>query len=55
MLLNFCLIFCPFQPGVAYKNVAYKKTVYALLRELRFAGIKLTKFRETNPRLFHEN
>ena len=23
MLLSFCLIFCHFQPGVAYKNVAY--------------------------------
>ena len=25
MLLIFCLIFCQFQPGVAYKSVAYKK------------------------------
>ena len=27
-LLSFCLIFCKFQPGVAYKCVAYKKNVY---------------------------
>ena len=25
VLLSFCLIFWQFQPGVAYKNVAYKK------------------------------
>ena len=25
MLLSFCLIFCQFQPDVAYKSVAYKK------------------------------
>ena len=24
MLLSLCLIFCQFQPGVAYKSVAYK-------------------------------
>ena len=29
MLLSICLIFCQFQPGVAYKSVAYiKKSVY---------------------------
>ena len=27
VLLSFCLIFCQFQPGVAYKSVAYKKRV----------------------------
>ena len=27
-LLSFCLFFCKFQPGVAYKSVAYKKSVY---------------------------
>ena len=27
MLLSICLIFCQFQPGVAYKSVAYKKRV----------------------------
>ena len=26
-LLRFCLIFWQFQPGAAYKSVAYKKTV----------------------------
>ena len=25
VLLSFCLIFCQFQSGVAYKGVAYKK------------------------------
>ena len=25
VLLSFCLIFCQFQPDVAYKSVAYKK------------------------------
>ena len=28
VLLSFCLIFCQFQPGVTYKSVAYKKSVY---------------------------
>ena len=28
MSLSFCLIFCKFQSGVAYKSVAYKKSVY---------------------------
>ena len=28
VLLRFCLNFCKFQPGVAYKSVVYKKSVY---------------------------
>ena len=28
VLLSFCLNFCKFQPGVAYKSVVYKKSVY---------------------------
>ena len=28
MLLSICLIFCQFQPGVVYKSVTYKKSVY---------------------------
>ena len=28
VLLSICLIFCQFQPDVAYKSVAYKKSVY---------------------------
>ena len=28
MLLRIFFIFCQFQPSVAYKNVAYKKTMY---------------------------
>ena len=27
VVLSICLIFCQFQPGVAYKSVAYKKSV----------------------------
>ena len=34
MLFSFCLIFYQFQPGDAYKNVAYKKSVY-LQRQLQ--------------------
>ena len=30
VLLSFCLFFCQFQPGVAYKSVAYKKSIYTL-------------------------
>ena len=30
-LLSFCLVFCHLQPGVAYKNVAYKKACIANL------------------------
>ena len=30
VLLSICLIFCQFQPGVAYKGVAYKKKRVAL-------------------------
>ena len=37
VLLSFCLIFCQFQPDVAYKNVAYKKgRVYS-----NWAGVDL--------------
>ena len=31
VLLSICLIFCQLQPGVAYKTVAYKKSVYVLI------------------------
>ena len=30
VLLKFCLRFYQFQPGVAYKSVAYKKSVYLI-------------------------
>ena len=30
MLLSFCVIFIQFQPGVAYKSVAYKKSAYEI-------------------------
>ena len=29
MLLSICLIFCQFEPGVAYKSVAYNKACKA--------------------------
>ena len=32
---SICLIFCEFLPGVAYKSVAYKKSVQILLLHLR--------------------
>ena len=28
VLFSICLIFCQFQPGVAYESVAYKESVY---------------------------
>ena len=31
VLLSICLIFCQFQPGVAYLSVAYKKTCAAVI------------------------
>ena len=30
MLLSICVIFCQFDPGVAYKSVAYKKSCRCL-------------------------
>ena len=30
MLLSICVIFCQFEPGVAYKSVDYKKTCRCL-------------------------
>ena len=38
VLLSFCLIFCQFQPDVAYKSVAYKKK-----RELACACVFIEK------------
>ena len=36
MSLSICLIFCQFQPGIAYKSVAYKKKrVIGRLKEFR--------------------
>ena len=34
MLLSFCLIFCQFHPGVAYKSVVYIKSVYFIENDL---------------------
>ena len=33
VLLSICLIFCQFQPDVAYKSVAYEKRVYFMFRK----------------------
>ena len=41
VLLSFCLIFCQFQPGVAYKSIAYKKGVQP---ENQFSLVKLRSF-----------
>ena len=35
VLLSIFLIFCQFQPGVAYKSFAYKKSVYIAVPSLR--------------------
>ena len=35
VLLSICLSFSQFQSGVAYKSVAYKKSVYAHLNKLK--------------------
>ena len=32
VLLSICLIFCRFQPGVAYKKIAYKTSVYSKVK-----------------------
>ena len=36
VLLSICLIFCQFQPGVAYKSVSSKKSVYLSSEKLLF-------------------
>ena len=30
VLVSICLFFCQFQPGIAYKSIAYKKSVWLL-------------------------
>ena len=41
VLLSFCLIFCQFQPGVAYESIAYKKGAQP---ENQFSLVKLRSF-----------
>ena len=43
MLLSFCLIFCQFQSGVAYKYAAYKKRVF--FQNLMCCNVCCTKLR----------
>ena len=42
MSLHICLIFCQFHLGVAYKNVAYKKTC------MHFEKLVYTEIRQRN-------
>ena len=41
VLLSFCLIFCHFQLGLAYKSVAYKKSVYLQILEVSISMFPL--------------
>ena len=53
VLLSFYLIFCQFQPGVAYKRVAYKKKHVALLVMIRSLESSITYLRrKTYPPIF---
>ena len=41
VLLSLCLIFCQFQPGAAYKSIAYKKkSVYCLKSNTHFLNLE---------------
>ena len=49
VLLSFCLIFRKFQPGVAYKSVAYKKSMYLKKNcSLPFSGQTFSLFKYTS-------
>ena len=52
VMLSFCLIFCQFQPGVAYKSVACEKSVHLNNENCRSypAGIYLLKVNNKNTR-----
>ena len=40
-LINFCLVFCQFQPGVAYKSVAHKKKCVSSNRDWKKCTLML--------------
>ena len=42
VLLRFCLIYCQFHPGFAYKSVAYEKSLYLLQRKQQYNVVHLT-------------
>ena len=50
VLLRFCLIFCQFQPDVAYKNVAYKKACI-MVRENSYNNVPLINFKVSYSKL----
>ena len=50
VLLRFCLIFCQFQPGVAYKSVAYKKACI-MVRENSYNNVPLINFKVNYSKL----
>ena len=50
VLLRFCLIFCQFQPDVAYKNVAYKKACI-MVRENSYNNVPLINFKVNYSKL----
>ena len=39
--VRFCLIFCQFQPGIAYKSVNYKKTCISFKCSRKMAKINV--------------
>ena len=45
VLLSFCLIFCPFQPAVAYKSVPYKKEGVYIFSVITMCFFPLLKIR----------
>ena len=53
MLLSICLIFCQFQPSVAYKSVAYKKGVYFVSLRIQFKCGKIRTRKTPNTDTFH--
>ena len=52
VLLSFCLIVCQFQPGVACKSVAYKKSVQSVQSSSKFSKNKLSKIQDKQKQSF---
>ena len=50
VLLSFCLIFCQFQPGIAYKVLLMKKSVYYQNHLIMF--VKESNFQTSSNELF---
>ena len=49
VLFNFCLNFCQFQPGVAFKSVAYKKERLVIMIKFSFIKSNECQRRIQNP------